>query len=301
LTTLAVLEPILTLENADELVARAAYASKLDAERLVAGAQPKLAPRDGVRAIARQEGATNQAMSAAGSGDFSFAIPAVANGPDESTVSQQQVDVARRGANATPTRPTLQAVSAEDFSLRVTIDAQLKADLDTLRDLLAHKVPNGDLRAVLREAVACAIEKHGKRRGAVEPKRQRAPAKAKATSANETAPVARAPSAEVRRQVWKRDGGRCAWTAPDGHRCGSTWKLEVDHVDAAALGGLPTVENCRLLCRSHNMAHAEATFGREHMERFRRKADHGRSAVSSREVAANDTTPLRTPASSGAA
>jgi 5-methylcytosine-specific restriction endonuclease McrA len=75
----------------------------------------------------------------------------------------------------------------------------------------------------------------------------------------------------VRREVWKRDGGRCAWRSPDGHLCGSTWKVEVDHIEPVALGGRSTIDNCRLLCASHNQLHAEQSFGRAHVERYRRK------------------------------
>jgi 5-methylcytosine-specific restriction endonuclease McrA len=65
-------------------------------------------------------------------------------------------------------------------------------------------------------------------------------------------------TAEVRRQVWRRDEGRCAWVGPDGHRCGSRWRLEIDHLESAALGGPSTPENLRLacaLCRSRHNAH----------------------------------------------
>lgn len=41
----------------------------------------------------------------------------------------------------------------------------------------------------------------------------------------------------VKREVLARDGGRCAWTSPDGKRCGSTWKLELGHITPLALGG----------------------------------------------------------------
>ncbi len=74
----------------------------------------------------------------------------------------------------------------------------------------------------------------------------------------------------VRREVFARDGGSCAWIGEDGRRCGSTWQLEHDHVESAARGGGATVEEIRLLCRRHNMLHAEQVFGREYMARFRR-------------------------------
>ncbi|MFL5261666.1 MAG: HNH endonuclease, partial [Anaeromyxobacteraceae bacterium] len=153
------------------------------------------------------------------------------------------------------------------------VDAAFKQDLDALKDLLAHKIPGGDLSAVLREAVRCAIEKHGKRKGAVEPSRMRKPA-APREPQGDSAPKARTARepipAAVRREVSKRDGGRCAWCSPDGRRCGSTWMLELDHIVPAALGGPSTVENLRLHCRSHNRLGAEQIFGRANMDLFRR-------------------------------
>ncbi|HET9595565.1 MAG TPA: hypothetical protein VFP65_08285 [Anaeromyxobacteraceae bacterium] len=102
-------------------------------------------------------------------------------------------------------------MSEDTWSLRVTVDAALEEDLETLIGLLSHKLPKRELHEVVREAVRCAIEKHGKRKGAVEPVRKRKPSVEKSTR--------REPTAEVRRQVWKRDGGRCTWApARSRHR-----------------------------------------------------------------------------------
>jgi hypothetical protein len=114
--------------------------------------------------------------------------------------------------------------------------------------LLSHKIPDGDLAAVLHEAIRCGIEKHGKRRGAVAPapKRQRtAVPKAAAGERSRNIP------AELQRQVWERDGGRCTFVGPDGRRCGSRWKLEIDHIEPFALGGTPELHLLRLRCRPH--------------------------------------------------
>jgi hypothetical protein len=156
------------------------------------------------------------------------------------------------------------AVAAEQWSLRVTLDAEAKRDLDLLTDLLGHKVPRRDLAAVLKEALRCAVEKHGKRRGAVAPERPRAPANQPITPE-----ATRAIPAHVRREVWSRDGGRCTFTAPDGVRCGSRWKLEYDHVEPKAMDGPAIAANLRLRCRTHNLLHAERVFGARHMARFR--------------------------------
>jgi hypothetical protein len=159
-------------------------------------------------------------------------------------------------------------VSETEWSLRVTIDGACKADLETLRSLLSHKIPDGDLAAVLHEAIRCAVEKHGKRRGTVAPSR-------KTSRATEPARASARPSAQVRREVTARDDCSCAWIGEDGRRCGSTWQFELDHVQVAALGGKATVEEMRVLCRPHNMLHAEQVFGLEYMARFRRGAATG--------------------------
>lgn len=77
---------------------------------------------------------------------------------------------------------------------------------------------------------------------------------------------------EVRRRVWERDGGRCTWEGPDGRRCGSRWQVEVDHARPPSLGGTSEPANLRLLCRRHNLLHAEEVYGREFMARFRGSA-----------------------------
>ena len=79
------------------------------------------------------------------------------------------------------------------------------------------------------------------------------------------------PPAEVRRAVWKRDGGRCTYVSPDGVRCGSRWQLEPDHIEPVALGGTSRVEDLTLRCRPHNLLRAEQVFGRAFMDRYRRE------------------------------
>jgi TPR repeat protein len=50
---------------------------------------------------------------------------------------------------------------------------------------------------------------------------------------------------EVRREVWRRDHGKCV-------KCGSREKLEYDHIIPVAKGGSNTVRNIELLCESCN-------------------------------------------------
>ncbi|HEY5956969.1 MAG TPA: HNH endonuclease signature motif containing protein, partial [Polyangiaceae bacterium] len=75
--------------------------------------------------------------------------------------------------------------------------------------------------------------------------------------------------APVLRAVWERDGGQCSFVDDEGHRCTERRFLEIDHVNPFAHGGPSTIENCRLLCRSHNLYHAKRIFGPAVMNRAR--------------------------------
>jgi HNH endonuclease len=68
--------------------------------------------------------------------------------------------------------------------------------------------------------------------------------------------------AAVRRVVWDRDGGRCAFVGTHG-RCTETGFLEFHHVEPFAAGGAPTSQNIQLRCRAHNAYEAELFFGVE--------------------------------------
>lgn len=67
--------------------------------------------------------------------------------------------------------------------------------------------------------------------------------------------------AAVRRAVWARDRGRCAFVGRSGRRCGERAFLEFHHVTPFAAGGGATVANLRLLCRAHNALESARWFG----------------------------------------
>jgi len=274
LTTLNLLGSVLDDQNVSELVTRAAFLSKADTERLVVSIRPRVAPKDGIRRVPSPVGGTPAAAaselpSVPGSVEGVLALAP----PSDTAPASAAPQCASLPVPAPVARPELRPVSAETYSLRVTIDAACKAELDQLASLLSHET-GGDLAAVLREAIRCGILRHGRRRGAVEPERRRGKARDMAPRAGgaATAPGAvdpRAISMDVKREVMKRDRGRCAWTSPDGKRCGSTWRLQFGHIEPAAIGGPPTVANIRIECAAHNDHEAVRFFGPEHMARVR--------------------------------
>lgn len=144
------------------------------------------------------------------------------------------------------------------FVLKVALGETTHAKLERAQVLLAHSVRAGEVAEVLDRALDALLSKLETRRGAVAPAWQRAPRLERTDS--------RGIPASIRREVWARDGGRCTFTSPSGHKCAAERGLEFDHALPVAKGGESTAENLRLRCRAHNQFEAERQFGREFME-----------------------------------
>ena len=182
-------------------------------------------------------------------------------------------------------RATVEPVARERWSLRVTLDANRKKKLDQLRDLLSHKIADGDLNAIFEEALDCAIEKHGKRRGTVRPER------ARKTPLSPPTPGERARiPAWVRREVMERDGYRCTYVSPDGERCESTHRLELDHLEGATVTGTSTPDELTVRCQPHNLLRAHQVFGKAYVQRRIRERQQQRTVGRARAA----TAPTRT-------
>lgn len=75
-----------------------------------------------------------------------------------------------------------------------------------------------------------------------------------------TDPGSRHVPSAVKREVWTRDGGQCAFVGTAG-RCSETGFLEFHHVVPFAEGGETSSANIQLRCRAHNAYEAEEWFG----------------------------------------
>jgi hypothetical protein len=127
------------------------------------------------------------------------------------------------------------------------------------QDLLRQVIPSGDVGAIFDRALSELIEAHSRRKMAV----VRKPAKARAVTAGTRRVVgdSRHVAAEVKRVVWTRDGGRCAFVGAGGHGCSERAFLEYHHVVPYAVGGQATIANIQLRCRAHNGYEADVFFG----------------------------------------
>ena len=73
--------------------------------------------------------------------------------------------------------------------------------------------------------------------------------------------------ASVKRAVWRRDEGRCAYVGRQG-RCTERGFLEYHHVRPYAAGGAATTANIELRCRAHNAHEASLFFELRYQKHF---------------------------------
>jgi hypothetical protein len=128
--------------------------------------------------------------------------------------------------------------------------------LDKLRlakDLLRHALPSGDENEIVDRALALLLADLARTKFADtdRPRRSRG-----------TSEGSRHVPAEVKRAVWLRDLGRCAYVGTGGHRCEERGFLEFHHVKPFEVGGGATVENIQLRCGRHNRYEAKVYFRR---------------------------------------
>ncbi|HBL15745.1 MAG TPA: hypothetical protein DD417_02995 [Elusimicrobia bacterium] len=141
-----------------------------------------------------------------------------------------------------------------------TATEALLAHLDRARALLRHKYPAGRLEDLFTEALEALLDdRDPDRKAAKKAARKRSSLSAAAHPASHR--TRRIPQ-RVKDEVWRRDGGRCAFVSADGCRCGSAEWLEFDHIIPWALGGSSDdARNVRLLCRAHNQHARRQVFG----------------------------------------
>jgi 5-methylcytosine-specific restriction endonuclease McrA len=80
--------------------------------------------------------------------------------------------------------------------------------------------------------------------------------------------------AEVRREVYGRDGARCTYIDARGQRCPETHYLELHHLWPFAKNGVSVASNLTLRCASHNALAAEQDFGSAVMATRRDSTTH---------------------------
>jgi len=152
----------------------------------------------------------------------------------------------------TPAAAGVTPLAPDRYKVQLTISGDTLEKLRLAKDMLRHAIPSGDDAAVLERALTALLVDLAKKKfaAAEQPRPSRG-----------TAPGARHISAEVKRAVFLRDLGRCAFVGTHDRRCGERGFLEFHHVKPHAAGGEASVENVQLRCRRHNDYEARVYFG----------------------------------------
>ena len=231
LTTLALLRPHLTDENCDRLLEAARHKTKREVEHQIACLAPKPDAAPVVRKLPAPARPAELAPTLA---------PGLLEVPSEPSAPAPE-----------PPRARIAPLAEDRYLLRVTISADTHRKLRQAQDLLRHTIPTGDHAAILDRALTLLVTQLERAKFA----RARQP-RAAGTSQTHRRHI----PAAVRREVWTRDGGRCAFEGPHG-RCRETGWLEFHHVVPFADGGPTNAANLALRCRAHNTFESEHHFG----------------------------------------
>ena len=161
---------------------------------------------------------------------------------------------------------SVEALAPSRYKVQFTASAALHDKLERLRALMRSAVPDGNLAAIIEQAVTEKLE----RLEATRFGKTKAPRKGPQATSR---PSSRHIPAAVRRAVHERDDGRCRFEGEEGRRCTATDRLEFHHRHPFGHGGGSSAENIRLMCRTHNQYLAEHDYGSEAMARHRRPED----------------------------
>jgi hypothetical protein len=158
-------------------------------------------------------------------------------------------------AEALPTlsdRPLVVPLAPGRYRVQFTMTAPTHEKLRRAQELLRREVPDGSPDSIIDRALTLLLEDVARRKLAVTPR---------ARTGRRLDTRSRHIPAQVRRAVWLRDSGRCAFASARGRRCDERIYLEFHHREPYAIGGEATVANISLRCRAHNVYEAQLAFG----------------------------------------
>jgi hypothetical protein len=157
-------------------------------------------------------------------------------------------------------RPIVQATAPERYRIQFTVGQASHDKLRRLQALLRREIPDGDPATICDRAWTLLLEKVEKAKiAAVDTSPFRAIRFATDKvdkSARRTRHIPRA----VKRAVWQRDGGQCAFVSAN-RRCEERTFLEFHHIRPYAKQGPATIANISMRCRRHNQYEAQLIFG----------------------------------------
>src|SRR3990170_8488180 len=239
-TNARLLAPHLTEQNHRDVLALARHKRKRDVEEIVVMLRPQPDVPASVRKLPERRVTVGASEAPGFDSQAPLSIPVVsATAPPATT------------AETVRPRAVIVPLAPERYKVQVTVPRETYNKLRRAQDLLRHVIPDGDAAVVLDRALTLLVEHLEKQRFA---------ATARPRNPSPSATASRHIPAAVRRQVWARDEGRCAFVGGAG-RCTENGFLEFHHVVPFAVGGAADAANIQLRCRAHNAFESELSFG----------------------------------------
>ena len=269
LTAIRMLKPHLTPENHESVLSRAAHRTKDEIEVLIAELAPKPDVPSTVRKLPEPKVASDDLVADATLPGFG-AGPAGTVGRNDASTSEPVPQPVTDAAASSPhrgSRAIVQPLSPRRYRVQFTIGEESQQRLGQLQSLLRREIPTGDAGAIFERALALLLEKVEKEKLGAPKRRSRVDREDGSTPNDETRIRpgtdihSRSVPDAVRRAVWSRDGGQCAFVSETGRRCGEQTFLELHHIHPYALNGPTSVGNISLRCRGHNAYESEMVFG----------------------------------------
>jgi hypothetical protein len=267
LSTMAEVARVLTPENRETVLPRFFHRSKQQAKVVAAELAP--IPDPPVRAVV-----TSPSRSAPAEEPRLLALETSSQTvlPGEPT---QSMCSAAEALVPAPPRGEIVPMTADLSRLHLSVSRGFLEKLEAAKMTLSHVTPGASMEQVLEAGLDLLLAKDAKKKALVAKPR---PAKDPALLRFDSRYI----PAEIRREVWKRDQGRCQWPLEGGGVCGSTFQPELDHIDGFQPGKPVTAEDLRVCCGPHNQEHARRVHGDAYMDRFcgrgRRRRPLGRGS-----------------------
>ena len=242
LTAVRLLAPHVTAENHVAVLKSATHKSKREIEELVCALKPRPDAPIVVRRLPTPRAVLAQPLAP---------VPSAPSATESARHPQlSNAEASASGAEPSPTSIAPLALNAIGFSS--PSHARHTTSSGGPWALLRHALPSGDGAQIFDRALTLLVDQL---------ERQRFAQTERPGVTNPSLRPSRHIPAAVRRAVWRRDGGCCAFVGTEG-RCGERGFLELHHVEPYAVGGGATVENIELRCRAHNAYEARLFFGR---------------------------------------
>jgi len=198
LTTIGLLTAHLTQENHREVLNAARLKSKRQVEELLARLHPQPPVPSTIRKLPN---ASHTSASPPAEHDPEPSFQPKGQGQDDAT--QKLSSLALTSPRGRPA--VIVPLAPERYKVQFTASAETYRKLRLAQDLLRHQIPDGDPAAIFDRALTALLEDLAKKKlaGTDRPRECR----------NHVLGSRHIP-AEVKRAVWLRDGGRCAFRVP---------------------------------------------------------------------------------------